>query len=41
MKAEELLYRIGELVEYSLENLKGFLNPKPQEKPPTFRFLKK
>ena len=41
MKAEELLYRIGELVEYSLEKLKDSINPKPQEKPPTFRFLKK
>ncbi|WP_457753017.1 DUF2101 family protein [Thermococcus sp.] len=41
MNLEELFYRVGEFVESAWERVKDFTNPKPQERPPSFKLLRK
>lgn len=41
MNVEEVFYRIGGFVESAWKKIKDFINPKPQDSPPTFKFLRK
>ncbi|AHF81354.1 DUF2101 family protein [Thermococcus paralvinellae] len=41
MNVEDVFYRIGGFVESAWKKIKDFINPKSQDSPPTFEFLRK
>ncbi|NJE77429.1 DUF2101 family protein, partial [Thermococcus sp. ES12] len=41
MNIEEVFYKVGEFVESAWEKIREFINPRPQEKPPAFKLLRK